>query len=106
MVGVQSGRWAEANIKRSNDNQEIRWREGLKLQQQGRITKVFVHLASSDMTCEDVSDWCVWFGKWLAILRKRCGAQVIMEKANFSCNQIGNRGVYALMTIVFANFVP
>ena len=106
MFGVQSGRWAEAKIKRSNDDQEIRWREGLKLQQKGRITKVSVHLASSGMTCEDVCDWCVWFGKWLAILRKRCGAQVIMEKANFSRNQIGNRGVYALMTNVFANFVP
>jgi hypothetical protein len=106
MVDVQSARWVETKIKGSNDNQEICWREGLKLQQEGRVTKVYVHLGSSGMTCEDVSDWCVWFGKQLALLQKRGGAQVIMEKANFSRNQIGNHGVSTLVTDVFANFLP
>ena len=106
MVDVQTARWAEARIKGCNGDKEIRWREGLKLKQDGRITKVYVHLASTRMTCEDVSVWCIWFTEQHALLQKHSGAQVVMEKADFSRNQIGNRGLSILVADVFARFVP
>ena len=106
MVDVQTARWAEARIKGYNGDKEIRWREGLKLKQDGRITKVYVHLASTRMTCEDVSVWCIWFTEQHALLQKHGGAQVVMEKADFSRNQIGNRGLSILVADVFARFVP
>jgi hypothetical protein len=58
------------------------------------------------MNCVDVSNWCVWFIKQLTLLRNHGGAQIIMERANFSCNQIGDHGVSTLVSDVFANFPP
>ena len=104
IVGRQQEAWANARKPNESapDNMETRWCESLvDVGPSGDpVAKKHVRLASSNMDCASLEQWCEWFRAHQAQMQERGAGTMSLDVVDFSCNKIGDQGLSVLVDLL------
>ncbi len=104
MVDRQQEAWANARTSGRGVpvDCEARWRESLVDvgPPRGRVSQKSVRLASSNMDCVLLEQWCAWFRAQRTLTQKWGAATVVLDVVDFSRNEICDRGLSILVDLL------
>ncbi len=104
MVDRQQEAWANARTSGRGVpvDCEARWRESLVDvgPPRGCVSQKSVRLASSNMDCVLLEQWCAWFRAQRTLTQKWGAATVVLDVVDFSRNEICDRGLSILVDLL------